>query len=113
MLRVPASRLVNTRDFRLFSEAIKQHGVGDGENISVEITEQGELKFWVPVPAEEKPKRTKHQEAVKAQIEGRRAKIANGEEVPGYVPPVPVRKVVRIPKQRTGKKRVVRRSKRS
>ncbi|MFE9742927.1 hypothetical protein [Streptomyces sp. NPDC006477] len=105
VLEIPPTRQITTRDFRLFMEAMKGQGVEDGTDVTVAIERDGSLKFSVPVPPRELPKQTRREKAVAAQIASRRAKVAAGEEVPGYVPPVKEKRVVRLPKQKS--KRIV------
>lgn len=112
VLAISPNRQITTRDFRLFNERIKESGVADGTDIAVKIEQDGTLKFFVPVPPRKMPKKTAQQKQVEAQLARRREQIENGEDVPGYVPPVRKRKVVKLPKQRstTNRKVVVRKA---
>ncbi|GAA2555215.1 hypothetical protein GCM10010423_65540 [Streptomyces levis] len=99
VLRIPPTRQVRGRDFSLFVEQMRKYGVADDTSVTVEIQEDGSLKFHMPVPDQNPPRKSRHRQAVEAQIASRRDKIANGEEVPGYVPPVKPKRVVKIPRQ--------------
>jgi len=99
-LTVPRTRKVKGRDFALFVEQMAKLKVELDTDVTVEILSDGTLKFHVPVPDQNPPKKSRHRQAVEKQIESRRAKIANGEEVPGHVPPVKPRLVVKIPRQK-------------
>jgi hypothetical protein len=109
VLAIKPNRQITTRDFRLFMEELGKQHVADGTDIAVSIEQDGTLKFAVPVPPRVMPKKSAHQKRVEAQIASRREQIANGEDVPGYVPPVKQKRVVKLPKQRTTstKKKIV------
>lgn len=110
VLAINPNRQITTRDFRLFMERMATHEVEDGTDIAVKIEADGTLKFLVPVPPRKMPKKSAHQKRVEAQLARRREQIKNGEDVPGYVPPIVKKRVVKLPKQRnasTTKKRTV------
>lgn len=111
VLAINPNRQITTRDFRLFMEAMGKNNVADGTDITVKIEQDGTLKFLVPVPPRQMPRKSAHQKRVEAQLASRREQIENGEDVPGYVPPVKKKVVVKLPKQRTTSKtkKVVRR----
>lgn len=104
VLAISPNRQITTRDFRLFMEQMGKLNVADGTDVSVKIEQDGTLKFMVPVPPRQMPKKTTQQKRVEAQLASRREQIKNGEDVPGYVPPVKPKRVVKLPKQRTTKK---------
>lgn len=104
VLAISPNRQITTRDFRLFMEAMGKNNVVDGTDIKVSIEQDGTLKFAVPVPPRQMPKKTAHQKRVEAQLARRREQIENGEDVPGYVPPVKQKRVVKLPAQRTTSK---------
>lgn len=113
VLAISPNRQITTRDFRLFMEAMGKANVADGTDIQVKIEQDGTLKFQVPVPPRNLPKKSAHRLKVEAQLARRREQIENGEDVPGYVPPVEKKRVVKLPKQRTTtvkKKTVVRKA---
>lgn len=110
VLAISPNRQITTRDFRLFQEAMGRNNVADGTDIEVKIEQDGTLKFVVPVPPRQLPKKSSHRKRVEAQLASRRERIQNGEDVPGYVPPVEKRRVVKLPAQRAtskSKKKVV------
>lgn len=100
VLEVSPTRQISVRDFKLFMESMEKCGVTDETSVQVAIEREGSLKFFVPVPPREQPRKSRYKQEVEAQIVGRREAIARGEEVPGYVPPVKRRKVVKVPRQR-------------
>jgi len=99
-LTVPKTRQVRGRDFALFVEQMAKFQVSPDDAVTVEVLGDGTLKFYVPVPDQNPPRKSRHRLAVEKQITSRRDKIANGEEVPGYEPPVKPRRVVKIPRQK-------------
>ena len=104
VLAISPNRQITTRDFRLFMEQVAKCEVEDGTDITVKIEQDGTLKFLVPVPPRKLPRKTAQQRKVEAQLARRREQIQNGEDVPGYVPPVKAKRVVKLPKQRTTNK---------
>ena len=82
---------------------MRNHNVGHRDDVSVEITEEGHLKFYVPVSPAPVPRKTAQQRAVEQQLQERKKAVDAGQEVPGYVPPAKPKRKIRIPKQRNKK----------
>jgi hypothetical protein len=99
-LNIPRTRKVKGRDFLLFVKQMEKLRVNPDDDVTVEILPDGSLKFHMPVPDQNPPRKSRHRQAVESQIASRREKIAKGEEVPGYVPPVKPRRVVKLPRQK-------------
>jgi hypothetical protein len=96
VLGIGPSRRIKIADFLLFMEELKKHSLSPSEDVSVEITAEGEIKFAVLLPPLIPPQKTPQKKAADKQIAAHKAALQSGEEVPGYVPPAKPRRVIRV-----------------
>lgn len=99
VLHIPARRRMKSADFLLFADKMRELEADPGAEIEVQITEDGNLKFYVPVAPLVPPKKTRQRRAVEKQIEEHQERVKAGEEVPGHIPPVKPRRIIRKKKR--------------
>lgn len=96
ILAVKPTRLMRVEDFLLFAEGMGKYDVDPRDEIRVEITAEGWLKFHVPVTVKALPKKTAQQRAVELQLAERKKAVAAKEQVPGHVPPARVKRKLKV-----------------